>query len=309
MKNKIKVYLITVLLFFNYNMDAQDKKNTFITSDNFDAGFGKELVSAYNIYTTMKRSGLKDFAFAVFDFDFETNKESNIKDLAKYLKDHYPYTDIKVSKEKKLWTLSANTNEIPVSEDILTYWALDMYRIGYEYDCRLTGYGALMDYKKQNLPNLDSSKEKEYIDKASKCSKSEDLSGAIINYSLAIKINPKNAEAFYKRARHVEDLHTWKDALSDYDKAIELDPNFTSAIVNRGALRDDNEDHKGAIEDYNKVISINKKDDKDNLTMAYRNRGNSKYNLKDTKGACADWKKAYQLGDKDVMETINEYCK
>jgi tetratricopeptide (TPR) repeat protein len=279
----------------------------FFTWEKFSKNFGKEMASAEDVYNRMKKDGLVDFAFAIFDFDFESDKASKVNELAKFLKEHYPYSDIKTQKKQKKWILTGSTNKIPVTEEILMYWALDMYKRGYEHDCQFVGYGAMTDKDDLIFPSWDKLKEKEYFEKGEACYKCGDLSGALINWTLTIQINEKNVDAYYSRAIVKDELYTWKSALRDYDKAIELAPNFVSAYTNRGALKDDNGDFQGAIDDYNKAIEF-AKDDIDNLRMAYFNRGNSKHNLKDFKGACLDWKKALELGAEYAREKINQMC-
>jgi tetratricopeptide (TPR) repeat protein len=282
--------------------------NRYFTWKAFVDNFGKEMASAEDVYNSMKKNGLFDFAYGIFDFDFESNKESKVNELAKFLKKHYPYTDLKVKKEEKKWILTGNTNNIPITDEILIYWALDMYKRGYEHDCQLVGYGSMTDKDNLTFPNWDKLKEKEYFKKGETCYNSGDLSGALINWTLTIQINPKEVDAYYSRAIVKDELYTWKSALRDYDKAIELAPDFISAYLNRGALKDDNGDYQGAIEDYNKTIEL-AKDDIDNLQMAYFNRGNSKQNLKDLKGACSDWKKALEIGAEYAQEKINQFCR
>jgi tetratricopeptide (TPR) repeat protein len=308
-KSKIKTLFIQLFaVIFSQTINAQDMKDRYFTWDEFVDNFGKEMVSASDVYTNMKKNGLVDFAYTVLDFDFESDKESKLVDLGNFLKEHYPYTDIKIKKESKSWILMGNTNRIPITEDILTYWALDMYKRGYEFDCQLVGYGAVTDKDNLVFPNLDKSKEDEYFEKGEDCYHSGDLSGALINWTLTLEINPNEPNSFYSRAIVKDELYTWKSALKDYDKAIELAPDFISAYTNRGALKDDNGDYKGAIDDYDKAIELGK-DDIENLRSAYFNRGNSKQNLKDLKGACADWNKALEIGADYAQEKIDEFCK
>ncbi|WP_205528246.1 tetratricopeptide repeat protein [Flavobacterium psychrotrophum] len=180
-----------------------------------------------------------------------------------------------------------------------------MYKRGYEFDARLDSYGGLSGSK--NFPNLEKSQEDIYFESGISCYDKGDLSGAIINWSLTLAINPKEPNAYYSRAIVKAELYTWKAALNDYNKAIELAPDFTSALVNRGSLKDDNGDYMGAVQDYNTALKV-KHLDIEQEEMIYFNRGNSKYNLKDRKGACTDWQKAYKLGSTDAKDKLDKYC-
>src|ERR1035437_10235006 len=79
-------------------------------------------------------------------------------------------------------------------------------------------------------------------------------------------------------------------AIADYDKAIKLDPKNAHAYFNRGNAKYKSKDIKGAIADYDKIIAINPK-----LGVAYLDRGNAKDELQDRTAACMDWNKASEL--------------
>jgi tetratricopeptide (TPR) repeat protein len=280
----------------------------FFTWKNFADNFGKEMVAAEDVYNNMVKSGLTDNCLTKMDFTFISDSKDNLMKLSEFIKTHYPYTVQDIKKFKNIWEINGGTNEIPITADNLLYWALDMYKRGYEFDARLDAYGGPFDPKDQQFPNLDKSKEDFYFDKGVECYEKGDLSGSIINWNLALTINANEPNSYYSRAIVKNELHTWKSALSDYNKAIEIAPDFTSALINRGSLKDENGDHLGAIEDYNNVLAIEKVDLED-IQQAYFNRGNSKHNLKDKKGACDDWKKARELGAVYADERIVTNCK
>jgi len=295
--------IITSLITFGQKME-----NTYFTWDNFVENFGKEMVSAEDVYSQMVKSGLMDNSLGRFDFHFVSNKKDNLERLQQFITEHYPYEIISLKKvDSQSWELHGVTNEIPVTADNLLYWGLDMYKRGYEFDSRLDGYGAPFDHKNPKLPNFDKSKEDFYFDKGIDCYNSGDLSGALINWSNVLIINSTDPNAYYSRAIVKNELYTWKSALRDYDKAIEIAPDFIDALTNRGSLKDENGDYQGAIDDYNKVLLLENVD-LENKQMAYFNRGNSKFNLKDKKGACEDWKKAYNLGADYALERLKEHC-
>lgn len=59
---------------------------------------------------------------------------------------------------------------------------------------------------------------------------------ALADFEQAIKINPKNAEAYNGRASCNDDLGKKDLALADYTKAIELDPKLATAYMGRMAI-------------------------------------------------------------------------
>jgi tetratricopeptide (TPR) repeat protein len=278
--------------------------NTYITWDDFANGFGKEMVSAEDVFSSMTKNGLKANSLTKMDFTFISDKKEKLTELGEFIKSHYPYSVQEVKKYGKLWEINGETNEIPLTDDNLLYWALDMYKRGYEFDAGFDAYGGLIDDKNPTFPDLDSSKADFYFEKGVDCYNNGDLSGSIINWSLAIAINPNDPDAYYSRAIVKNELFTWKSALRDYDKSIEIAPDFINALVNRGSLKDENGDYLGAIEDYNTALSV-ENIDIDNQQKAYFNRGNSKFNLSDQNGASEDWKKALALGSEYAKERLD----
>lgn len=306
MKNYI---LILLILLTTLITSAQEKmENKFITWDNFVDGFGKEMVSAEDVFKNMVKSGLKDNSLTKMDFTFISDNKENLTRLGEFIKSHYPYTIQEVKKFGNLWEINGETNEMPITADNLLYWNLDMYKRGYEFDATLDAYGGLFDEKNAKFPDLDTSKADYYFEKGVDCYNKGDLSGSIFNWSLTIAINPKDPNAYYSRAIVKNELYTWKSALKDYDKAIEIAPKFASALINRGGLKDENGDYQGAIDDYQKVLQL---DDSEieNKQQAYFNLGNTKFNLKDKIGACESWKKALESGAEYAKERMDEYCK
>lgn len=303
------IYLLLFLMMVTLTVKAQNKMdNTYFTWDDFVEGFGKEMVSAEDVYGNMVDNGLKDNALLPVDFTFISDSKENLEALSTFITEHYPYKIQGIKQFEDIWELNGVTNELPVTSDNLLYWMLDMYKRGYEFDAYLDAYGAFNDAKNQHFPDLDKKQESVYFDKGLECYNEGNLSGAIINWSLALTINPQEVDAYYSRAIAKEELYIWKAALADYDKALEIAPDFISALLNRGALKDEHDDYKGAIEDYDKALQTGKADEEEEQ-LIYFNRGNSKYNLKDLTGACEDWKTAYKLGADYAKEKLDKYCK
>jgi tetratricopeptide (TPR) repeat protein len=282
--------------------------NTYFTWDKFVENFGREMRIAGEIFDSMAGNGLREGCLCCFDFTFVANRRENLERLAQFLKLHYFYSITGIKLEGSEWILDGKTGEIPVTADNLMYWALDMYKRGYEFDAEFDAYGAPFNPAEQAFHATDSAQEQSLFDRGVKQYEQGNLSGALMTWSEVIALNPKNANAYYSRAVVKNELHTWKSALRDYDAALEIAPTFGSALLNRGSVRDDNGDYVGAIEDYDKVIGISD-DDEVTKTRAYFNRGNTKLHLKDKNGACADWNIALGRGDQDAQRMIDKYCK
>ena len=133
--------------------------------------------------------------------------------------------------------------------------------------------------------------------------KKGDYSGAISDYTKAIKLNPNHPYAYNNRGYAKNELKDYSGAISDYTKAIEINPKYAYAYyLNRGISKDNLENYSGAISDYTKAIEINPKD-----ADAYYNRGISKDNLEYFKSACKDFKIAIRLGSDEKWFPSN--CK
>lgn len=306
MKNNILTFLLLLTTLTACGQKKMEQK--FFTWENFVDGFGKEMVSAEDVFNNMVKSGLIDNCLTKMDFTFISDKKENLQKLGEFIKAHYPYSVQEVKKYGKLWEINGETNEIPMTADNLLYWGLDMYKRGYEFDAKLDAYGGPFDPKDQKFPVIDSSKADYYFDKGLDCYNNGDLSGAIFNWTLTIQIDPTDPNAYYSRAIVKNELYTWKSALKDYDKAIEIAPKFVSALINRGGLKDENGDYQGAIADYETILKLDKLEAEE-IQQAYFNLGNTYFNLKDKKTACENWNKALENGAEYAKERINEHCK
>ncbi|WP_313533547.1 tetratricopeptide repeat protein [Sphingobacterium athyrii] len=282
-------------------------ENTFISRDDFTAGFGREMTLANDVFENMQRDGVSDNCLVEMDFTFISDQKVNLLELGNFIRKHHPYTVGEIEEIDDLWEINGKTNEIPLTKDNLMYWALDMYKRGYEFDASLDAYGGLTNRFDQKFPDTKSENANDYFNDGVECYNSGNLSGAIFNWSLVILIEGDNPDAYYSRAIVKNELYTWKAALRDYDKALEIAPDFANALINRGSLKDENGDYQGAIRDYQTVIALEYCETED-LQQAYFNLGNTRLNLDDKKGACENWKKASQLGADYAQKRIDHYC-
>ena len=169
----------------------------------------------------------------------------------------------------------------------------------------------------------------------------KDYDGAIIEYTNAIKSNPKIALLYYERGGAKDSKGDFQGAIDDYTKAIEVDDNFSqprnnrkfyynnrgtaryyisdyanavedftksigygkNSYFNRAMCKEELTDYQGAIEDFTKAI------DKDsNDSSSYFHRGEIYYKLNQNDKACSDWSKAGELGKAESYDKIKEFC-
>ena len=163
-----------------------------------------------------------------------------------------------------------------------------------------------------------------------------DLDGAIADYSKAIEINPRYAEAFASRGLARKTKGNLDGAIADYDNAIALNPRLKEAYNNRGLARQLNGSLDAAIADFDKALALDphyagahynrasaaraKGDLKlaiaeltkaiesppnDHLSETYNNRGTIRHESGDNVGAVADFTKAIEIDSKNVFAYAN----
>jgi tetratricopeptide (TPR) repeat protein/S1-C subfamily serine protease len=117
-----------------------------------------------------------------------------------------------------------------------------------------------------------------------------DKQAAIIDYDRAIALNSEYAMAYYNRGNTKAELGDVQSAISDYDRAISLNPNLINAYYNRGNVKSELGEDRAALVDYDRAIALNP-----NLTNAYYHRGNIRSDLGDKNGAITDLTTAAEL--------------
>ena len=129
------------------------------------------------------------------------------------------------------------------------------------------------------------------------------LTSTVVMFAAHEKAQAESSSYYYNRGNDKYDAGDYYGAISDYSRAIEITPRDADAYYNRGNAKGALEDYYGAIADLNKAIEINPR-----YINAYYNRGTSKEKLGDIKGACADWREAYYRGDQDAKQLIRNQC-
>ena len=122
------------------------------------------------------------------------------------------------------------------------------------------------------------------------------------NRSPFTKGNNNDSLAYYNRGISKYNAKDYEGAMSDYTKAIEINPKYADAYYNRGISKYDLENYQGAISDYTKAIEINPK-----YADAYNNRGIVNYSINRKDYACKDYKSAISLGNKE-NNFFNNLC-
>jgi tetratricopeptide (TPR) repeat protein len=113
---------------------------------------------------------------------------------------------------------------------------------------------------------------------------------AIADLGMAIKLDPKDATAYFYRGIALYFAGAVRDAIADYTEAIRLDANFADAYFERARAYLMLGDYKNSVANYTEMIRIDPKD-----VEAYRARGYALEMLGELQSAIADYTEAVRL--------------
>jgi serine/threonine protein kinase len=127
-----------------------------------------------------------------------------------------------------------------------------------------------------------------------------DKSGAVEDFTQAVNLNSRNAEAFYQRANIRFSNGDYKGTIADSTQAIQINPNYVAAYTRRCAAYINQSEHEKAEEDCSQAIRLNP-----NITDAYLNRGAARLNLGKTQEAIEDLTQLIKLNPNDSKAYLN----
>ncbi len=122
---------------------------------------------------------------------------------------------------------------------------------------------------------------------------------AIIEFTKAIEIDPKDIPAIENRAYMYLALQKNTEAAADFTRVIELAPGQTTSYLGRGQAETELKQFEPALTDLSKAIEL-KPDDPN----AYRFRGFANIGKADWKAAIADYDKAIEMNPQDEQATF-----
>lgn len=127
------------------------------------------------------------------------------------------------------------------------------------------------------------------------------LDGALEDYNTTIKLKPDYVDAYYNRGVIRQAQGDFDKARQEYTQTIDLDSHYINAYNNRGIVLEELGYLDGALKDYNQAIALDA-----NYASAYNNRGALYFNIyQDYHKAKADFAKAFQLNPNDNMARNN----
>lgn len=120
--------------------------------------------------------------------------------------------------------------------------------------------------KKYDMFKYSDEKEKSKLKLVSKTSpelqsglekaKNGDLKGAIVDFTAALKADPKLASAYFYRAKALIELGNQKEALPDLDSALRYRPNQSLFYYYRGKIYSDQGNYERAIAEFNQALNF-----------------------------------------------------
>lgn len=155
---------------------------------------------------------------------------------------------------------------------------------------------------KKLLPRNRSQKAKQYMRAGKKHYKGKRYRKARKEYSRAIKINPKNARAFFWRGRTFLKTGNHDKAIVDFKKAVSLKPGYREAYDNLGWLYLKRGEYSQSLNYLNKSIEL-----KPNNGWAYHTRAKIHFTNGDKAQALKDAEKACQNGYEKGCQRLKRY--
>jgi len=113
---------------------------------------------------------------------------------------------------------------------------------------------------------------------------------AIADYDIAIRLNPRNGDAYYNRGGAWGNKGDHDHAIADYDVAIKLNPKDPAAYSSRGFERAAKGEYSHAIADYGTAIRLNPKS-----AGALLARGRARYYSGDYLNSASDLEQSLKL--------------
>jgi tetratricopeptide (TPR) repeat protein len=143
---------------------------------------------------------------------------------------------------------------------------------------------------------LDPKSAEAYFNRGRLYAKKDDDDKAIADYTKATQIKPDYVEAYVRRAGAYLRRGECEKAIADCNEAIQVNPRFAMAYCNRGVVYGNRGEHDKAITDYNEAIRLNPK-----FALAYHNRGVAYSRMGRLDKAIADYTEAIRLDPKDAL--------
>ena len=122
-----------------------------------------------------------------------------------------------------------------------------------------------------------------------------DYNSATKDYDEAVRLDPKNAIAFYNRGNIYNRVGQYNEAIENFDQALKLKPDYALAFNNRCYANNAKGEYDLAIQDCSRAIELDSKN-----ANFFVGRGNAKGKKHDYDGAIIDFNEAIRLDPNNV---------
>ena len=115
------------------------KENTFFTKDIYDTEIALDV--NVDVLERIHKSNVTPEKRLSIEFFYVSDQEEKLRRLGLHLIANFPnYTDFKVQSYNGNFELLGNTHPIKMELAAINEWNLQMWDIGYEFDCKLDGW-------------------------------------------------------------------------------------------------------------------------------------------------------------------------
>lgn len=129
--------------------------------------------------------------------------------------------------------------------------------------------------------------------------KAQDLISAQTYLESAVKLEPKNPEAYNLLGDLYSELNNGTLAAQNYNKALELDKNQVKAVLHKGQLYKRSTNYEGAIVEFENALKINP-----DFAPAYRELGETYFKMKKIEKAKENYKRYLELSKNNTGARI-----
>jgi tetratricopeptide (TPR) repeat protein len=105
-----------------------------------------------------------------------------------------------------------------------------------------------------------SARSDQHVERGQEYAEKKEYDKAVREFTEAIRLDPKNAEAYHERGRAYFEMKEYDKAISDFTEAIRIEPDAGSYVA-RGGAYEHKKDYARAVSDYEQALRLDAEDD------------------------------------------------